>query len=157
MNKKLLLVLIGLIFISIFFILNQKAINLIVRTIFEWRFLNITLWCYILICFIINYLSLNDVTNNESGMIFKEFGFFANSAFTAITFGLALTTSTSILKGIYIQQYFRDKIYFNEFSEIDIYSLLVVSLFLFGYSIISSFRVLKRAIVLKNSNEIEMR
>lgn len=157
MNRKLIIVLILLVSISVVYINYQAEINKFIRLILEWQHLNISLWCYIIICYIVYYLSLNDVTNNESGLIFKEFGLFGNSAFSAITFGLALTTSTSILKGVYIQQYFKDKIFFNDFSEIDIYSMLVVSLFLFGYSIITSFKSLKKAIVLQRSEKVERR
>jgi len=94
----------------------------------------------------IHYLSIRNSTNGYDGLIYKSFGKFADSAFAAITYGLALTTSASILKGVYIQQIIGGDIYFNYFGEVDIYSMLVVSVFLFGYSIYATGHALVGAI-----------
>ncbi|WP_374972401.1 hypothetical protein [Spongiibacter marinus] len=96
-----------------------------------------------------NRKSLSDYT----GVIFSHFGAFADSAFAAITFGLASTTSASILKGIYVQQHFGDKVYFSSFDDIDIYSMLVVCIFLFGYSLFSCLKVLSYSLYLGSAEE----
>ena len=84
--------------------LNQKSINLGVRYILEWDKLNLAIWLWVSISFFIHYLSEKDNKNYYSGLIYKDFGIFADSFFAAITYGLAATTSTAILKGVYIQQ-----------------------------------------------------
>ena len=66
---------------------------------------------------------------------------------------MAATTSTAILKGVYIQQFFGDVVYFNNFSSIDISSMLVVCIFLFGYSSWASLKAIGNAIVVGNSEE----
>ena len=94
----------------------------------------------------IHYLSIRNSINGYEGLIYKSFGKFADSAFAAITYGLASTTSASILKGVCIQQIIGGEIYFNHFGEVDIYSMLVVSVFLFGYSIYATGHALVGAI-----------
>jgi hypothetical protein len=157
MNKKLIFVSIGFIILSTFYVNNENIITSTIKNILEWKHLNLILWLYIILCFLIYYLSVKDMENYESGLIFKEFGTFGNSAFAIITYGLALTTSASILKGVYIQQYFKDKVYFNNFDEIDIYSMLVVSIFLFGYSILNSFKSFIGAIMLNKGEDVTPR
>lgn len=155
MNKKLLLVLAFLIVLSFCFVNYQVEIKLYIRSILEWKLLSTILWLYIIICYIIYFLANIDTKDNESGAIYKQFGTFANSAFAAITFGIASTTSAVILKGVYIQEYFGDKKYFLEFDNLDIYSILVVSMFLFGYSIIESFKSLLKGIMLQRSETVK--
>ena len=83
--------------------------------------------------------------------IILHFGKFADSAFATITYGLASTTSAAILKGVYIQQFFQEKVYFNHFDQIDIYSMLVVCLFLLGYSLYAALSALHNAILLSKA------
>jgi hypothetical protein len=102
-------------------------------------------------CFFVHYLSVKNDKNYTGGLIYKDFGKFADSAFAIITYGLASTTSAAILKGVYIQQFFHEKIYFNHFDQIDIYSMLAVCIFLLGYSLYAAINALKNAIVLSNA------
>lgn len=155
MNSRLVFALIFLVILAVIYVNYQQDVNIIFRNFLEWKHLNTSLWLYIMICYLIYYLSVRGNDNIESGVIFREFGTFGNSAFAAITFGLASTTSASILKGVYIQQFFKDKIYFNEFNEIDIYSMLVVSMFLFGYSVYSSLQSLLKAIMLQRGENVK--
>lgn len=86
-----------------------------------------------------------------SGLIFNHFGKFADTAFAIITYGLASTTSAAILKGVYAQQFFNEKVYFQNFDQIDIYSMLVVCVFLLGYSLYAAITALKNAVILSQS------
>ena len=152
-NIWLLFVMLFLLFLSVIYMLNQKSINLGVRYILEWDKLNLAIWLWVSISFFIHYLSEKDNKNYYSGLIYKDFGIFADSFFAAITYGLAATTSTAILKGVYIQQFFGDVVYFNNFSSIDISSMLVVCIFLFGYSSWASLKAIGNAIVVGTSEE----
>lgn len=154
-NVRLLVVLILLLVIAMTYISEQKYYNQLIRTVLEWKQLGISLWAGVVICFIIHGLSAKQSGNEYTGIIYKHFGVFADSAFAAITYGLALTTSASILKGIYIQQFFGDVIYFNHIESLDIYSMLVVSVFLFGYSVWASIKAAWSAIVLSSSEKAE--
>lgn len=132
---KLALVFACLVLVSVGYVANQETVKLAIKAILEWSHLNITIWLSVFVSFVIHYLSVRNSNNNYEGLIYKAFGKFADSAFAAITYGLALTTSASILKGVYIQQIIGGDIYFNNFEELDIYSMLIVCLFLFGYSV----------------------
>ena len=150
-NYSLLLVTLCLSTLSVLYLSYQNNANNILRTILEWNHLGASLWLGITVCFIVYYFSIKNSPEIYSGIIFTHFGVFADTAFAIITYGLASTTSASILKGVYIQQYFGDQVYFNNFSSIDIYSMLVVCLFLIGYSLFASFKALVSALYVSSS------
>ncbi len=152
LNLKLIGVLFLLIFMSILIVTNTDFTKEIVRSFLEWRHLNITLWLFFVISFTIHYLSVKEDESNSGGLIYKHFGKFADSGFAIVTYGLASTTAASILKGVYIQQFFKGEVYFNHFNQIDIYSMLVVSIFLFGYSLYAALSSLVSAIVISKSS-----
>ncbi|MCC4225773.1 hypothetical protein LL295_19975 [Vibrio campbellii] len=154
-NYRLVFVLIVLVAIAATYITDQKYYNEAIRNVFEWKHLNISIWFGSLICFVLHYLSAKGSSAEYAGLIYKQFGIFADSAFAAITYGLAMTTSASILKGVYIQQFFGDVIYFNHFESLDIYSMLVVCLFLLGYSLWSCTRAAWEAIVFSSAERAE--
>lgn len=143
---KLVSVFVCLVVFAIIYMLNQESIMQGIQAVLEWPHLNATLWLSVLVSFFIHYLSMKNNHGTYDGLIYKAFGMFADSAFAAITYGLALTTSASILKGVYVQQFIGGMIYFANFDEIDICSMLVVCLFLFGYSAYSTGTALIAAI-----------
>ena len=151
LNFKLIGVFILLVFLSFILISNTEPTMLLIKSVLKWELLNATLWLGIICCFAVHYLSIKDDSSYNGGLIFKHFGKFADSAFAIITYGLASTTSASILKGVYIQQYFEEKIYFNHFDQIDIYSMLVVCLFLLGYSLYAAISALRNAVLLSQA------
>ncbi|MCL1076492.1 hypothetical protein [Shewanella dokdonensis] len=155
-HLKTVITFICLVILAALYIRYQKQCNLGIREALEWQHLNISLWLGCFICFAIHFLSSKDNDqSNYQGVIYKNFGVFADSAFAAITFGLASTTSAAILKGVYVQQFFGDVIYFNYFGTVDIYSMLVVCSFLFGYSIWGCVKVLYSAMLNSNAEKIE--
>lgn len=147
LNLKLILVFVLLLSLSALLVLNTESTMLTVKRFLEWKQLNLCLWLGFISCFIVHYLSIKDNTSYDGGLIFKHFGKFADSGFAVCTYGLASTTSAAILKGIYAQQFFSEEIYFMNFDQIDIYSMLIVCLFLFGYSIYAAGTALKNAVV----------
>jgi hypothetical protein len=141
--------------LAIAYINYQDQINKSLRVFLEWQHLNISIWMFIIVCFSSSYFAIRDDDSNNNGLIYKHFGAFADTAFAIVTYGLASTTSASILRGVYIQEFFKDKIYFNFFSQIDIFSMLVVCLFLFGYSLLASIRAVSQAILINSGENIE--
>lgn len=154
-NLRLFSVLVVLVIIAATYISEQKHYNQIIRNILEWDQLSISLWLGVIISFILHYFSSKDLAEDYDSLIYKQFGIFADSAFAAVTYGVAITTSAAILKGVYIQQFFGDIVYFNNFESIDIYSMLVVCLFLFGYSIWACTRAVIGAILMNSSEKAE--
>jgi len=128
-----------------------------IKSTLQWEHLNKVLWLGFICCFSVHYLSIKNDEQYDGGIIYKHFGKFADSAFAVITYGLASTTSASILKGVYIQQFFGDEVYFNNFDQVDIYSMLVVCIFLLGYSLYSAISALQSSILLsKAENAVPM-
>jgi hypothetical protein len=147
LNIKLSCVFILLVGLSILLLINKEPTMLYIKSILEWKRLNTALWLGFFCCFTVHYLSIKNDESYNGGLIFKHFGKFADSGFAMITYGLASTTSAAILKGVYIQQYFEEKVYFNNFDQVDIYSMLVVCLFLLGYSIFAALSALRNALL----------
>ena len=148
-NNKLLIVLFLLVLLSIFYVNYKDYVHQNVRDFLEWKNLNLSLWIFISICFIVHYLSIDKFEKNKTVYINNfpiHYGVFSNAIFSVITFGLATTTSVSIIKGIYIQKVFEDKIYFFNFDNIDIGSILVICSFLLLYSMSNSIKVRYAAI-----------
>ncbi len=151
LNFKLIGVFIFLVLLSILLVSYQDLTKNAIKATLQWEHLNITLWLSLICCFFVHYLSIKNDTTYDGGLIYKHFGKFADSAFAIVTYGLASTTSAAILKGIYIQQFFQEEVYFNHFDKIDIYSMLIVCLFLLGYSLYAAINALKNAILLSNA------
>lgn len=146
-NTKLVIVFISLIVFSIIIVIYKEPTKIFVRNILEWDLLNTMLWFAYICIFIVHYLSIKDSKEKNDGLIYKHFGKFADSSFAMVTYGLASTTSVAVLKGVYVQQYFGDQIYFVNFDDMDIYSMLVVSTFLLGYSIYAAATALMAALL----------
>ncbi|MCJ8304738.1 hypothetical protein [Shewanella sp.] len=151
LNYKLVCVFIFLVALSVFLVLFQDLTKNCIKSILQWKHLNITLWLSLICCFVVHYVSIKSDNSYDGGIIYKHFGKFADTAFAIVTYGLASTTSAAILKGVYIQQFFNEKVYFNHFDQIDIYSMLVVSLFLLGYSLYAALSALRNAVFLSKA------
>ena len=151
LNYKLCGVVFVLILLLVGYVHYKAEIIQLIRFILEWGFLNTVLWFGVFICFFVNYISLKKNSVSQSGLIFTHFGPFGDSAFAVGTYGIASTTAASIAKGVYIQINFTDMVYFNHFSQLDIYSMLVVCCFLFGYSVYACYKALVAAIYVSGS------
>lgn len=151
LNFKLLGVFLSLVSLSMFLVANKEQSMVSIKLFLEWKHLSISLWFFYICCFSVHYLSIKDDQSYDSGLIYKHFGKFADSGFAVGTYGLASTTSAAILKGVYSQQFFQEEIYFTNFDQIDIYSMLVVCLFLFGYSVYAAMSALINAMVISQS------
>ncbi len=151
LNFKLLGVTVLLIVLSCLLVTNQKETLDLIKEILSWQHLNLSLWLGLGICFFIHYLSIRNEPGYTQGLIYLHFGKFADSAFAVGTYGLASTTSASLLKGIYFQQVLEQEIYFKNFNQLDIYSMLVVCIFLLSYSIYAAVRSFINAVTLSQA------
>lgn len=125
------------------YILDSSLYSNLIEGIFNCEKLNEVIWLIVLFCFFIHWYSIKNQLSYSSGIIYKNFGLFADHAFSAVTFGIALTTSITILKGVYFQKFATTPVvYFLKFENIDIYSLMVVCSFLVFYSLQQTIKVL---------------
>ena len=159
-NVKLVIVALVLFILSYLMVSNQQDFLRLARYIFIWKHLEICIWLIFSICFFVHYLSIKDDAGNKAEdnhnqiLIFFHFSKFANSAFAVITYSIASTTSISLLKGIFFQQVLEEQIYFINFGQLDIYSILIVCIFLFFYSIQVAAKALFYAITYRKAEEI---
>lgn len=153
-NLKLILVAFLLAGLSFLLVTNQKETLELIKNILSWKHLNLSIWLGLGICFFIHYLSIKDDDNYSQGLIFVHFGKFADSAFAIGTYGLASTTAASLLKGIYFQQVLEQEVYFKNFNQVDIYSMLVVCIFLLSYSIYAAAMSFINAVTLSQAETV---
>lgn len=124
-----------LLFISSFFVISYKEdILKFLKIILEFKDMNIYLCFFVFIAFLFRWIFTKDIENLDSGIIYRDFGFIADIFFAFLTYSLSLTTSVAILKALLLQKVFETGIYFTNLDELDIYSMIIVSLFLLGYS-----------------------
>jgi len=153
-NLKLIFVALLLTGISYLLVINQQETLLLIKNVLSWKHLNLSIWLGLSICFFIHYLSIKDNKNHSQGLIYVHFGKFADSAFAIGTYGLASTTSASLLKGIYFQQVLDLEVYFQNFNQVDIYSMLVVCIFLLSYSIYAAITAFINGVTLSQSEKV---
>lgn len=140
--------------VTFFFSLsNIGDIKSIVQQILNWPHIQITFWAIVASCYIArNFSGTSEIV--QSALVYKYFGKFADTAFTIITLAVAGSTALALLKGVYSQKIVGDAIYFTNFGDFDIWSLLVVALFLLVYSLHMSLSSLYFAVV--NSSNVEV-
>lgn len=136
---------VGLIALCALYIYYQELVDSVVKQIFEWDSLNLVLWAIPFCSFFIQFLSEKNGNVDNNGLIFRHFGHFGDYSFTVVTFGVASNTGASLLKVFFVQNNFED-IFSQYLGQIDKYSILVVSLFLLGYPLFTSIRVLLSAL-----------
>lgn len=151
LNYNLVFVLIFLILLSVLLVTFQDLAKNYIKSTLQWKHLNITIWLSLICCFVVHYISIKSDNSYDGGIIYTHFGKFADSAFAIVTYGLASTTSVAILKGVYIQVFLKEEVYFNHFDQIDMYSMLIVCLFLLGYSSFAALTALRTAIFLSKA------
>lgn len=154
-NYKLLFIWVALIGIFYFSLENSESIKILIDKILSWKHLSVAYWLLIISCYFIKVLSNTKASSPQSTLIYKNFGKFADISFTVITLGLAGTTSLALLKGVFGQMIIKNNIYFMNFEDIDIWSLLVVSIFLLIYSLKISLSTLYYSIINKTAVKVE--
>ena len=88
---------------------------------------------YVFACALVNRI-FSPVDNGASGNIYSQFGKFTDLFFAVFAYVPASAASIALLRGLFMQHYFR-AIYFEGFDQYDLISILVVSAFLLYYSL----------------------
>lgn len=145
-NSKVLLSMIFLILLSSSAIVFKKDVMDSIRWLLESGWLRVGLLMYIVVTIIIHSFFieetyLSDVPLFQSRISKPLYIFLTIGTYAAVT-----STAVTLLKGAYIQQFYGDVIYFNEFEKIDIYALLGVATLLLWYAIFNTSRLLKEAL-----------
>lgn len=118
-------------FLFFFFWDNTR---IIIRTILESRFISSFIWTVTIVIFILHYIRHKEKEVKSETIITKKFGEFMDNALGGIAYSTIISTSITLLKGLYIQKFFTDKIYFKEFNNLDLTTVFGVVLFLLYYA-----------------------
>jgi len=106
----------------------------IIRLILEAQFTYFLLWAVTVLIFMLHYFKIKDKEVKSETIITKKFGSFVDNAFGGVAYGTIITTSLTLLKGLYIQQFFTDKQYFTEFKNLDLMTVFGVMVFLLYFA-----------------------
>lgn len=106
----------------------------IVRHAFDSGIIPIAIWIYVVVAVISKNLFLGNGLSTH-------FESYAGAIFSIATYGLAGTTSVTLLQGVYLQ-YFYDVQYFYNFGALDLASIALVSSYLLIYVGIATTRML---------------
>jgi len=143
--------LLAIIFLIALFVISYaywNELKIILRKILELKITYIALFAYTFIIFFIKFI--NGSNENESNnLIGASFGNFFDTVINAVTYGAAITSSLTLIKGFYIQKVFENEKYFLEFSEIDVWLLFLTMCFLLYFSLSKVIELTKELIVPK--------
>lgn len=141
----------GFLVFCLYIYYNEEA-NKAFDAIINWEWLYLALWFFVFVSFIADYFG--NKTKSDS-IISKHCGHFIECCFNIVTFGLAATTSVSLLKGMYSQHIMGQTVYFQNFHNLDYISIFLVALYLFIKSIGVSGDTLWQAISRSTAIDIE--
>lgn len=141
----------AILFLVALFIISYSywdELKIVLRKILELKITYISLFGYTFIVFFIRFLNGNN-ENENTNLIGASFGNFFDTVINALTYGAAITSSLTLIKGFYIQKVFEDEKYFLEFSEIDVWLLFLTMCFLLYFSLAKVIELTKELIVNK--------
>lgn len=131
-----------------FFWENTKSI---IRFILEAKLTYFLLWTFTVMVFFINYIKHKHKDVKSEIIFTRKFGVFIDNALGGITYATIITTSLTLLKGLYIQQFFKDKQYFLEFKDLDLMTMFGVMLFLLYYAFLKVIDTAKETYKVQNT------
>lgn len=117
----------------------------IIRLTLESKLLYFLLWTVTVVIFIFYYLRTTNKKIEQETILTKKFGEFTDKALGGISYATVITTSITLLKGIYIQYFFVDKTYFLEFGQLDLMTIFAISIFLLYSSITKVIEIAREA------------
>jgi len=115
----------------------------IIRKILEEKFTYFLLWAITVLIFLINYFKHKSKDIASEPVITLKFGAFIDNFFGGIGYATAITTSLTLLKGIYIQNFFSDKTFFMEFNDVDMFTIFGVVVFILYFSFLKVVEIAK--------------
>lgn len=138
-------------FVFLFFANNAKVA---VRVILEASITSFLLGVITVLIFIINYFKNKRKSIEAEPIITKKFGAFIDNILGGITYATTITTSLTLLKGLYIQTFFKDKTYFLEFEKLDLVTIFGVALFLLYVSFMKVIEIAKETYKVEQTEQV---
>ena len=126
------------------------------RAFLESEVLQYIIWAVIFLLYIIHYWRYKrvEVTNSQI-VISSILPPFMDNFFGAVTYGIIITTTLTLMKGIFIQIAF-DEIYFKDFSQFDIFSLSIALFFMLWYALNKIAEDVEEIFWIERTGEVEL-
>ncbi|WP_272533975.1 hypothetical protein [Providencia sp. PROV212] len=114
-----------------------------IKCILESDIISFFIWAYVITIFSIHHYLYSANELSSDGFLYKHFGSYAETVFSIATYGIAGTTSITLLRGLYLQTFY-DGRYFTGFGSFDISSMFLLTTFLLIYCILNTTFLLKK-------------
>jgi len=128
--------------------------KLIIRRVLEEKFTVFLLWVITVLIYMFHYFKHKSKEVESEPIITKKFGAFIDNLLGGVGYGTAITTSLTLLKGLYIQTFFSDKVYFLEFQDLDLMTIFGVTLFLLYFSFMKVIDIAKETYKVEHTEQV---
>lgn len=133
---------------------SWDSLKIVIRNFLELNGLDVISFGVPFIIFLISFFSNSESSINHT-FIGSSFGRFFDTVINGLTYGAAISSSLTLIKGFYIQKLFDDKQFFLEFSNVDIWLLFLTMCFLLYFCLSRVIDVVKELIWTTESVNIE--
>lgn len=150
---------ISVIFVMALIILMQMFGNEIkgpLKDILESKWVAFVVWGYVGGTFVIHHYLYSSSELKKDSFIYKHFGAYAETLFGIATYGIAGTTSLALLKGLYLQTFYKG-MYFTGFGAFDLVSMFLLTSFLLVYCMFNTTIMLKDVLFHSETSPIEVK
>lgn len=144
----------ALIFASTVFFFFWLQTKILIRFVLEANFTYFISWAFTFLVFVFHYFRHKDKEVKSEIIFTKKFGAFMDNVFGGVAYGTTISTSLTLLKGLYIQQFFNDKKYFTEFNNIDLMTVFGVMIFLLYFSIMKVVDIAKETYKVQQTEQV---
>lgn len=151
---KLILITLVIVGVIIASFIGWEHIKVIVRTILENKLIPIIIWVVIVVIFIVHWWKIKRKDIKSEPIFTKAYGSFIDNGLGGLAYATTITTSLTLIKGLFIQYFFTDKQYFTEFSNIDFATIFGISCFLLYYAIQKVVNIAKEAYIMAHTEKV---
>ena len=101
------------------------------------------------------YIKFKSKNVKNETVLIKIFGPFMDNLAAGIGCAVAIRTSLTLLKGLFIQENFKDIQYFREFKNLDLWSIGIVAIFLLFFTIMKVISVFKETYIVQRTEQVK--
>lgn len=156
-NTLIIITVIAAIFCIAAFYFYWDITKVVIRKILEEKITSFSLWVITVLVFVVHYFKQKRKDIDNEPIITKKFGGFIDNILGGIAYGTAISTSITLLKGLFVQSFFKGadtKIYFAEFQDLDLMTIFGVTLFLLYNSIMKVIEIAKEAYKAEHTEKV---
>lgn len=135
---------------------NEQQFTLFLREILESPLLKYIIWVLIFLLYIIHYWKFRRTEHSRNNIVLSTaLPPFMDNLFGAVTYGVIITSTLTLMKGLYIQLAFGET-HFKDFSEFDIFSLAIALFFLLWYSLTRIAEDIQEIFWIEHTGKVEL-